>query len=463
MKANFILLITIWTGTLCAQSDQYMNAFKNFKANYNAQEYDKIFNEFSSGMQAYLPLENTTQFLAGLSAQAGKIIDKEFINVEGTRALYKTQFERALLGVHIVLDNNNKIDGLRIQPYEEPRIIEPATVNGLDNYPPYIADIIFSNTKDLPNKSQLSIAVIQNGKVNYYGIIRDDTVIKPVENQDKIFEIGSITKVFTSSVLASLVEDNKIKLTDDINYLFPFDFKDDTKITFESLANHTSGLPRLPENLDLTEDSDNPYINYGEDEIKEYLTTLLTLNNKSEKSNEYSNLGAGLLGYTLGISEGTTYQELLKHTVFDKYKMNNSFTTSKNLGDRLVKGIDKNSDTVSNWDFDVLFGGGGILSTTEDLVKFAHAQFEPTNRELELTRKPSFKMDSVMGIGLGWHILKSVKGVNLYWHNGGTGGYSSTMTINVKEKSGVIILSNVGDISKIIQNLETELLNRKFD
>lgn len=109
-------------------------------------------------------------------------------------------------------------------------------VNALNSYPKEIAEIIFGKTKNIPNNAQLSIALIQNGKTNYYGIIKINDTIKTIENHNKIFEIGSITKVFTSTVLASLVEDKKIKLADNINTFYPFTFKDDTKINFESLA-----------------------------------------------------------------------------------------------------------------------------------------------------------------------------------------------------------------------------------
>lgn len=445
------------TNLLFAQTENYKTAIDNFESNYNTEKYNKIFNTFSSEMKQALPLEQTVEFLKGLKNQVGKIENKEFITYQqGTYAMYKTKFERMVLAVNISLDNENLINGLFIKPYEEPKETSNNSVNYLSSYPKEISEIIFSKTKDFPNNTQLSIAIIQNGKTNYYGIIKTNDTIKPIENQNKIFEIGSITKVFTSTVLASLIEDKKIKLTDEINTFYPFAFKDDTKINFESLANHTSGLPRLPENLKPT-DKNNPYKDYGKKAIDEYLQNLLKLNSKTYA---YSNLGAGLLGYTLGLSQKTTFQELLQKRVFDKYKMKNSFVTSQNLGNKLVKGLDKNGKTVSNWDFDVLFGGGGILSTTEDLVKFAKAQFNSKNKELTLTRKPTFDINENMKIGLGWHILKSEKGNDLFWHNGGTGGYSSSMTINIQDKTAVIILSNVSDINENIDELCFELINK---
>ena len=448
------------TNLLFAQTENYKIAIDNFHVNYNADKYDEIFNRFSQEMKKALPIEKTKQFLTDLKSQGGNIESMEFVNYQKeTYAIYKTKFEKAVLAVNISLDDQNQINGLFIKPYEKQKESENKTVNLLSQYPKEIAEIIFSNSKNFPNHTQLSIAIIQNGKTNYYGIIKENDTIKPAENQKKIFEIGSITKVFTSTVLASLVVNNKIKLTDEINSYYPFAFKDNIKINFASLANHTSGLPRLPKNLDLSNEI-NPYKNYRKTEIEEYLKNLLKLENDTSKTYSYSNLGTGLLGYTLGLSQKTNFQNLLQKKIFDKYKMTNSFTSSQNLANSLIKGLNKKGEIVSNWDFDVLFGAGGILSTTEDLAMFANAQFNPENKELELTRKTTFEIKGNTKIGLGWHKLESENGKDLLWHNGGTGGYSSSIVMKVEEKTSVIILSNVSDINDKIDALSYELINK---
>ncbi|MEO5790345.1 MAG: serine hydrolase [Gelidibacter sp.] len=455
----FFLFLVLSTNLLSAQTEKYKIAIENFQSNYNDDKYDAVFNCFSQEMKKALPIEKTKQFLTNLKSQAGNIKSMEFINYQQeTYAIYKTKFEKGVFAVNISLNGQNQINGLFIKPYEEST---EATnlVNTLSNYPKEIAETIFSKSKDFPNNTQLSIAIIQNEKTNYYGIIKINDTIKPAENQKKIFEIGSITKVFTSAVLASLVEDKKIKLTDAVNFYYPFTFKGNIKITFESLANHTSGLPRLPENLDLSNKT-NPYKNYGKAELEEYLKNLLKLENETSKTYLYSNLGTGLLGYTLGLSQKTNFQTLLQKKIFDKYEMRNSFTSSQRLGNSLTKGLNKKGEIVSNWDFDVLFGAGGILSTTEDLAKFVNAQFNPKNKELELTRKTTFQIKDDTKIGLGWHKLESTNGQDLFWHNGGTGGYSSSIVMNVEEKTAVIILSNVFDINDRIDALSYELIKK---
>lgn len=289
MKRLFASIIAIFiTSLVFAQTNNYKAASADFQRNYNANKYDEIFNHFSQEMKKALPIEKTREFLMSVKSQAGNIDSMEFVNYQQkTYALYKTKFEKSIMAVNISLNDENQINGFFINPYEKLQVRENKTINSLGSYPKEIAEIVFSKSKDLPNNAQLSIAIIQNGITNYYGITKINDTIKPVENQNKFFEIGSITKVFTSTVLASLVENKKLKLTDEINSYYPFAFKDSIKLTFESLANHTSGLPRLPENLDLTNDL-NPYKSYGKTKIEEYLKNVVKLENKPSTIYSYS-------------------------------------------------------------------------------------------------------------------------------------------------------------------------------
>ncbi len=453
MKRLFLLLIiALITNQSYAQTENYTFAIESFQTNYNTDKYDMIFNSFSSKMQQALPLDVTRKFLVDLKSQFGKIENKEFIESHsGSFVNYRTQFEKALLLIKISLDDQNKINGLSITPYEEIKVNNAA--NALSIYPKKIADLIYSKAKYFPNNTQFSIGIISNSKINYYGIIIENDSVKPIDNKDKVFEIGSITKVFTSTVLASLVEENNLELTNCINDYYPFTFNDTTKITFKSLANHTSRLPRLPDNLDLSNEH-NPYKGYSGEKLREYLENLLQLENDTTIVYSYSNIGAGLLGFTLGLSQEKSFQALLQSRVFEKYKMNNSFTSSLNLNHKLVKGLNNNGEVVPNWEFDALLGAGGILSTSEDMLKFAIGHFNPQNKELTLTRNTTFNVDENMKIGLGWHILKSKNDKELYWHNGGTGGYSSSIALSTENKNAVVILSNVSAFNPKMKNID---------
>lgn len=460
MKKFFSFLVALLiTNFVSAQTTDYTTAIDNFQRNYNTDNYQEIFNAFSPEMKKALPVEKTKAFLTNLKSQIGSLDSLEFLNYhQRSYGVYKAKFAKAVMAVNLSLDEQKQINGLFINPYEKSIATENKTTNLLSTYPKEIAEILFSKTKDLPNNAQLSIALLENGKTSYYGLTKMNDTIKPAENQGKLFEIGSITKVFTSTVLASLIENKKLKIKDEINAYYPFAFKDSIQLTFESLANHTSGLARLPENLDLSNQL-NPYKDYGKTQIEAFLKSFLKLENEPSTKYAYSNIGAGLLGYTLGISQGTDFQTLLQKQVFDKYQMINSVTSPTNLGNNLVQGLNKKGEIVSNWDFDVLLAAGGILSTSEDLAKFTNAQFNPENKELELTRKTTFESKGDIKIGLGWHIIKSKNGKDLFWHNGGTGGYSSSIVMNIEDKSAVIVLSNVFDVNDKMDALSYNLLH----
>jgi len=459
MKNIILIVLTLIVNLSFGQTENSGNKVvtENFIENYNNDNYNRIFSMFADVMKEALPIDKTTEFLKGLKSQAGNITNREFIKYEnGTYASYKTTFERAVLVLNISIDDNSEINGLLVKPFVKEvsaeNVINNLTIkNGLITEEQ--SKIIFESTKIFPNNTQIAIAVINNGKAYYYGINKARDTVSTIGNQKSVFEIGSISKVFTSTLLANYVVAEKINLNDNINDYLKTPFNNDTEISFIDLANHTSGLPRLPSNLDLTKvNSYNPYKEYKEKEIEEYLTTHLQLSNKGEY--QYSNTGAGLLGYTLSKVENVTYESLLKNKIFSKYDMRNSTTDITTIKGNLVKGLNNEGIEVPNWEFSVLAGAGAIYSTVEDLSQFAISQFDYSNKELKLTRVKSFELNENMDIGLGWHILKSQSENLWYWHNGGTGGYSSSMVIEEKSKNGIIILSNVSAFNPNMGNID---------
>jgi CubicO group peptidase (beta-lactamase class C family) len=454
-----IILLTLTVNISFGQTEKAVNKVvtEKFIENYNNDNYNEIFSMFSDVMKEALPTDKTTEFVQGLKSQVGVISNQEFIKYEnGTYASYKTTFEKAILVLNISIDENSKINGLFVKPFVE-EVDSDKVINKLAFENTVLtkeqSEIIFENAKIFPNNTQISIALIQDGIINYYGIIRKVNAMSTIHNQNSVFGIGSISKVFTSTLLSNFVVDGEIKLTDNINDHFETTVSINTKISFIDLANHTSGLPRLPTNLDLTKvNPQNPYEEYKENEIKEYLSKYLELTNKGEY--QYSNLGAGLLGYTLSKIENDTYESLLQNRIFSKYDMQNSTAQVNSIKGNLVRGLNNEGEEVPNWEFAVLAGAGAIFSTVEDLSNFAISQFDNSNKELKLTREKTFEVNENMDIGLGWHILKSQAKNTWYWHNGAAGGYSSSIAIDVIAKNGIIILSNVSAFNPNMGNID---------
>ncbi|MFZ1703823.1 MAG: serine hydrolase domain-containing protein [Saprospiraceae bacterium] len=332
-------------------------------------------------------------------------------------------------------------------------------MNGLEDTPSVKTNIhnklIYNQVKYFPNNTELSIAIIDSGMVQYLGIKRLDDTIRFAINSQDVFEIGSLSKVFTATLLANISLENILNLDDNIQDYLGFDIKTSDTITFKTLANHTSGLPRLPSNLNMfMADRNNPYSAYNSKDLIEYLTNKVELKSKPGNKYDYSNLGAGILGYALAEIKKSTYEDLLHEKIFSKYHMTNSTTQKDKIKNHLVKGLNPSGEVTPNWDFDVLAGGGAILSNIEDLTAFGLAHFETTNEELLITQIPTFVVNEKMSLGLGWHILKGPKGGDILWHNGGTGGYSSSMALDIAKKNGIIILSNVSAFHKNKGNLD---------
>lgn len=332
-------------------------------------------------------------------------------------------------------------------------------VDGQKDYAQHITELqakyIFAETKEFPNNTQLAIAILQNGTTNFYGIKREYDTIFPIDNHDSVFEIGSISKVFTATLLADMVVNNQLGLDDNINDYLEWPLKGDVKITFKQLSNHTSGLPRLPTNLPLDSvDLQNPYKDYDEQKLKHYLTQDLQLNQNPGEKSEYSNLGVGMLGFMLSKIDGTSYENLLQSKICTKYNLGRTTTDRDQIRSKLIKGLDENGNETPNWDLNVLVGAGGILSSVADLSKFAHAQFNDTDQILLLTRKATFNLDSNKAeMGLGWAIQKDI-GEKLILHSGGTGGYRSNIVLNMSDQNGVIILSNLSAFHKNNMNID---------
>lgn len=305
----------------------------------------------------------------------------------------------------------------------------------------FLIDKVLQN---YPAASQFAVAVVQNGETRYYGAMIKDGRPMALNNQDSVFEIGSISKVFTATLLAQAVQAGQVQLLNNIQETCKCQLKDEQKITYQSLANHTSGLPRLPSNLRLGEvDPTNPYSTYDNSKLLSYLKDELQLSPSEKATYAYSNLGAGLLGYCLTQAINQSYEQLLQKQIFQPFNMPASTSLRANVRDRLVAGRNAWGQVTSNWDMSALVGAGGIVSSVRDLVRFAEAQFAEDNPALHLSQSTSFTVNKKLKLGLGWHISKGESKQDIHWHNGGTGGYSSCMALDVERQTAVIILTNV--------------------
>ncbi|MGH8427435.1 MAG: serine hydrolase [Gammaproteobacteria bacterium] len=294
----------------------------------------------------------------------------------------------------------------------------------------------------------LVIAVVDGRQSRVYGFGKLADGKAP--NADTVFEIGSISKTFTATLLAEAATAGSVQLDEPVAKLLPgfsVPSRGGKFITLENLATQHSGLPRLPDNLKPS-DMGNPYADYDAADLKAFLAGY-KLPRDPGSAYEYSNLGFGLLGYALAQQAHATYGALAQEEVFGPLRMRMSGATlSKTMRAHLAAGHDETGKAVENWDFGALAGAGAIKSTGADMLRYLEANMgvlkTPLYSAMQFAQKPRSSLSKEESIGLAWMTLHDPDG-NVIWHNGMTGGYSSFIGFTADGKRGVVVLANIED------------------
>ena len=287
---------------------------------------------------------------------------------------------------------------------------------------------------------------------------------QPVD-ENTLYEIGSITKVFTGILLADMVIRGELTLRTPVKDLLPqrvsVPERDGRQITLLDLSTHTSGLPRLPSNMSPANRA-NPYADYTVRRLYAFLARH-TLRRDVGSEYEYSNLGVGLLGHALARKAGSSYEDLVVSRIADELDMESTrITLSRSRRARMARGH-SNGTEVASWDIPTLAGAGALRSTAADMLRFLSANLGLTTTGLANAMRMSHETrpDIVGPVGLGWHIIER-EGSHIVWHNGGTGGYHAFAGFDLAKRIGVVVLSNstqsIDDIGLHILDSRNELL-----
>ena len=324
--------------------------------------------------------------------------------------------------------------------------VQPLPITGeTEKLNPQQMEEISETLSLFPENTQLALAIIEGGEVEFVGLKNEADSISIVANHEALFEIGSISKVFTGTLLAQMVQEGKLSLDESIDEKFDIPLADGISITFEQLANHSSGLPRIPPSMNMAAFfyPDNPYRAFTDEKMEDYLKAGPKPSSSKTGSYGYSNLGMGMLAYLMGKMEGKSYADLLEDRVFTPLGMENSYGDWRLVEEGIVPGQNPKGNPTANWDLGPLAGAGSIVSNVADLSRFAMAQFDSSRRDFQFSHQPTLEVNAGLKVGLGWHWNIESDGREVLWHNGGTGGYSSCMTLEPEMEQGVIILSNL--------------------
>jgi serine-type D-Ala-D-Ala carboxypeptidase/endopeptidase len=268
---------------------------------------------------------------------------------------------------------------------------------------------------------------------------------------DTIFEIGSVTKAFTATVLADMVAEGLVTLDDPVQRYLPAEVELSVRgrpITLADLATQTSGLPRLPPGLVRRSlgQRRNPYAGFTEVDL-ERATSRTRLKSSPGEKLRYSNFGFGLLGYALARRAEQPFEQLVRERICDPLGLaDTQISIPAEARTRFADGHNRRGRRVSHWDLAALAGAGALRSTVADLLRFLELQLQQPRTRLgraaHATHEPRAHRGRLTQ-GLGWAGLP-LRGDSrqMLWHNGGTGGFRSFLGFVKESEAGVAVLSN---------------------
>lgn len=311
-----------------------------------------------------------------------------------------------------------------------------------------------------------------------------------------VFEIGQLSSLYTTAMLSLMVQRGNVNLTDRVSSYLPETVTVPATpagrpILIEHLATHTSGLPRLPDNL-VSDDPDDPLKGYSVELMYEFLArhadaqregpeSLFGFDDPEEGDPErgntegddpeggdpleeegryaYSDLGMGLLGHVLEQASGESYDDLVRELLGDPIKLANTANApSQSMGTYLATGHDDARRPVPAWSDTTLVGGTGLRSNLHDMMTLVSAnmgiiyalpedfteddstRYHASFDSLIVARNPTD--EEGVRTALGWKVSKDAQGRDIHWLTGQTNGFYAFAAFLKAWRKGVVVLSN---------------------
>ncbi|MBX2827541.1 MAG: beta-lactamase family protein [Flavobacteriaceae bacterium] len=301
----------------------------------------------------------------------------------------------------------------------------------------------------------LAVGIVKDGDVVFekgYGYANVED--KVPANEHTVYQVGSVTKMFTGHLLATLITEGNIQLTDTLSHYFESSLafpktRRGQVVTIMDMATHSSGFPRYPRNLKRKDP--HPIKGYTLEEMHQGIERV-RLKKEIGVTYSYSNFGYGILGVAMENRMETPFSQLLTERVLKKYNMHSSSLMYEDrFKDRLAIPYLETEPLVRTepWDMGTLSGAGNLFSTVSDLNQFMIGFMENTEVN-RIQQTPYFKINEEWSYGLGCFVIDSKKRNTLViYHGGDIDGYAAFLMVYTEPKLGIVILTNWGEGSAI--------------
>lgn len=313
----------------------------------------------------------------------------------------------------------------------------------------------------------LSIGILIKGKTYFYNY-GEQTVGKGVlPTKNSVYEIGSITKAMTGTLLAQSILDQKIGLDDDIRKYLPAGYEhiqwEGKPVTFRHLATHTSGLPVKPAGVSSFTIYD-PWKPLTREKLMMDLQKR-KLQREPGTEFEYCNMGVGVLGHLVADQYGKSFEAVLSDLILKPAGMQNSgITLTESQTRNYVDAHNAKRGVTGHWNVNGIEAAGAVKSDSVDMLKFSAWVMDPKNEaaKLAMTKATPLTSGPYTDTGLCWGRTKTRVAGWVSQHSGGTGGFSTALKVAPERQIAVIVMTNSyesdpGDLSADILYLASQL------
>jgi len=430
-------------------------------ARFNRQDFKGIYGLFDTTFRKQVSESAVVRFLKN-NQNGGKIMESAFRSEKDRTATYLLKFQVRDMLMNLELDSEGKVSGFGFKN-SPPVLLDHAPVVLSDNAKSSALDLAVDSAAQQyfrnPNAASLAIGLIYKGKHIIYHYGETDKGNGRLPGNGTLYEMGSVTKTFTATLLAQAVLDGKVRLSDDIRKYLKGTYQNleykGSPITLQDLANHTSRLPAMPPDIGDQPGYDPVYPETHYSQAAFYLALhQVVLDTVPGHKFEYSNWGISVLGHILETIYGQPESVLLKKFVTGPLRMPNTFYEGEAKAAAIALPHADNGSVLKLTDQGYFYPAGGLCSTASDLLNYLQAQLEENMPAVKLTHQPTAN-----NTGLGWGV-RAIDRTRDLQHNGSEQGSNANITVYPELQSGCVILANSkANISPLVVRIQ-QLLKR---
>ena len=298
--------------------------------------------------------------------------------------------------------------------------------------------------------------------INYGNFSKEEN--RPI-NEHSIFEVGSVTKPITASLISLLAQKDVLQYSDKVNTFLPEEFQNEalSELTIDDLLTHASGFPRLPIGFGLKEHSvKDPYQNYTKEDLLHFYKKYIP-SKKPKNKFLYSHVNYALLEVILELHLNKNFSDIIEKEMFAKMGMPR---TAMSIIDQhhFVQGYSIGGRPSSPMNFSSFAASEGLKSSASNLtsfLKFNLMEKEENIFTLNHIKQLKSNLNKHIYSSRGWQVIDR-KPYDIYFHSGKSKGHAAYVLFILETKTAVVLLANSEKGTEDLAMLILRMLNKNW-